>query len=94
MEVFGGSLIFEIPGSRYPKIAIFEGFGESFQLQSLRKKSIVYHTETISHDYQLGSRADGSEKSDRGFLTHNSNVNFGILTFLPIFLPDSNSKSC
>ena len=28
MEIFGGSLIFEIMRSRYSQIAIFEGFGE------------------------------------------------------------------
>ena len=34
MKIFGEFLIFEIPGSRYPKIAIFEGFGEGSQLQN------------------------------------------------------------
>ena len=33
------------------------------------------------------------EKSSREFLTYNSNANFGILAFLPMFLSDSNSKS-
>ena len=93
MEIFGGFLIFEISESRYSKFVIFEGFGESYQLQGLRKKSIVYHTETIYHYYQLGTRPDGS-KSDRKLLTHNSNANFGILTFLPMFISDSNFKSC
>ena len=67
MEVFGGSLILEIPEFRYPKFAIFEDFGESFQLQSLRKKSIVYHTETIFHYYQLGIRPDRSKKVIENF---------------------------
>ena len=61
MKIFGGSLIFEISRSRYSKIVILRILG-SFQLQSLKKESKVYHTKTISHDYQLGIRPDGSEK--------------------------------
>ena len=81
MEVFGGSLILEILEFRYPKFAIFEDFGESFQLQSLRKKSKVRHTKTMFHNDQLGIRSDGSEKSDRKFL-NNLNANFGISTYV------------
>jgi len=52
MEIFGEFLIFEMLGSRYPKIEIFKGFEESFQLLSFRKKSILYRTKAIFHDYQ------------------------------------------
>ena len=55
-------LKFKIPELRYSKIAIFEGFGESLQLQNLRKKSKVCPTKTIFHDYQLGTRPDGLKK--------------------------------
>ena len=62
MEIFGGFLIFEILRSQYPKIAIFEDFEESFQFQSLRKKFKEYDIKTTFHDYQLGTRTDGSGK--------------------------------